>query len=241
MLADRYKDLMALRREGLRRYRANEFSTVSGPPAKVHFPAFFSQNSGRGRTIVSDRPPIWHYAENAISGANISVLEVGPGAGRLAQHLQQRFPGAIRSYYGLERDASFSGPYIPLQSIDDAPNAIDLVIASEVAEHMSADEWHKLLQGMSAKMSPSASLIMSVPNPTSPGGIARDFTHTQNYPWYDLYALMRLHFENVDIHRSLYVWSVQRLVTLVPRILLCPIMELDWCDTLICTASQPSR
>ncbi|HUA10105.1 MAG TPA: methyltransferase domain-containing protein [Candidatus Acidoferrales bacterium] len=246
LLADRYQELMALRREGLRRYRANEASTLAGPRATLTFPRFaLREREGArlslGPLAVHDRPPIWAFVERALAGLQRAahVLEIGPGAGVLAKHLRARLPSNIASYSALERDASFCGPYTRIESVSELSTSVDLVIASEVAEHMTADQWLRdVVLPVAEVMSSDAVLVMSVPNPTSPGGIARDFTHVQNYPWYDLYALMRLEFTAVNIYRAYYAYSAQRVATLLPRILLCPLVELDWCDTLVCTASK---
>lgn len=250
MLADRYNELMTLRREALRRYRANEFSTIAGPPARAYFPrigpAMTTVNAAAriGPYAVADFPPVWGFCEAAIRRLNraIRILEIGPGAGILAAELRRSHGSLISEYFGLERDASFSGAYTPLTDLRDIRGPIDLVIASEVAEHMSADQWYSSIVSTLPKlMSADGELVMSVPNPTAPAGIARDFTHMQAYPWYDLYAIMRLEFPAVEIHRAFYVWSAQRLLTLVPRIALCSLIELDWCDTLICTTSRLPR
>lgn len=244
-LADRYRELMALRREGLRRYRANEFSTISGPPCRIFFPGIGVGDQAKRRTSVGplgifDRPPLWSFVERVLISRTqpARILEIGPGAGLLAQYLLGNFGDRILSYVALERDQTFEGPYERVAGFQELKDPVDLVIASEVAEHMSADDWYEyLVHPLSGVLRSDATMIMSVPNPTTPGGIARDVTHVQNYPWYDLYAMLRLEFAKVDVHRAYYVWSGQRLVTLLPRLAICPLIELDWCDTLVCVAS----
>jgi hypothetical protein len=93
---------------------------------------------------------------------------------------------------------------------------------------------------LTSKLSPSGSFVLSTPNPLAPGGIARDFTHTQRYPWYDLYAVFRLAFREVNVYRTHYVFSFRRLLQLIPRFVLCLLLELEWCDTLICVAKRPT-
>lgn len=247
-LADRYREMMVLRREALNHYRANEMSSLSGPPARAYLPHIAPRDDANGRFAfgnfgISDRPPIWHFAENALATAprRANILEIGPGGGALARHLQAKFGSHIGSYLALERDETFTGPYERVAHLDDIRSSIDLVIASEVAEHMTADDWYaNFLRPLRRCASRNATLVMSVPNPSTPVGIARDFTHVQAYPWYDLYALLRLEFQNVRIHRAYYVWSLQRLAFLVPRLVLCPLLEFDWCDTLVAVASLPT-
>lgn len=240
---------MAFRTEGLRRYHANEFSVVAGPPARVFFPRVSlrpipAAQFRLGPISVIGNPPIWHSAAALIEAARspVAVVEIGPGNGSLAAHLSDRFGERIRGYYGIERDPAIKGPYERVESVAGVPEPIDVVIASEVAEHMTADEWFlKVLAPLKSRIAPTGSLCMSVPNPLSPGGILRDFTHVQAYPWYDLYAILRLSFEKVEVVRTFYAWSAQRLAFLLPRMLICPIVEMDWCDGITCVATNPIR
>ncbi len=246
-LADRYHEVMAFRAEALQRYKANELSVVFGPPAKIVFPrvAAGSVPGARmriGPLSISNYPPIWQFAENLIrkSSEPLNVLEIGPGNGALAQHLQATFGKRIVRYFGLERDPEITGPYERVDSIASLAVNIDVVIASEVAEHMTADElFRNILSPLAHRINPGGALCMSVPNPVAPGGIHRDFTHVQAYPWYDLYAILRLTFGDVAVHRTFYAWSFQRLAFVIPRIIICPMIEMDWCDGIVAIASRP--
>ncbi len=246
-LADRYHEVMAFRAEALQRYKANELSVIFGPPAKVVFPRVAAGSSPNARMRVgpfsiSNYPPIWQFAEKLIreSDRSVNVLEIGPGNGALARHLQSVFGKRIARYFGLERDPEIKGPYERVESIESIPVKVDVVIASEVAEHMTADEWFRnVLSPLENRIDPGGSLCMSVPNPISPAGIHRDFTHVQAYPWYDLYAILRLTFAEVAVQRTFYAWSLQRLAFLIPRIIVCPMIEMDWCDGIVCVAKRP--
>ncbi len=247
-LADRYHEIMAYRTEALRKYRANELSVVAGPRARVFFPKLATAGDKAtqvrlGPLGIANRPPIWHFAENIVSSMDspATILEIGPGSGLLARRLQTHFGNRIKRYFGLERDAAVTGPYERVSSVSALPEQIDIVIASEVAEHMTADDWYgDILVPLLGRMTPRAQLCMSVPNPISPGGIARDFTHLQAYPWYDLYAILRLAFANVEVTRTFYAWSFQRLAFLLPRVAICPMIEMDWCDGIVCVATSPA-
>jgi hypothetical protein len=249
-LADRYNELIVLRREALAHYGArSEFSMFGGPPVKFALPKLVLGQDANARVRIGplsflDRPPLWNVVEDAIEQKKrpVCILEIGPAAGILAGHLREKFGNRIGAYYALERDRTYSGPYQRLDRIDLIDRPIDIIIAAEVAEHMSADDWYEHILAEASKFcAPDATLVMSVPNPVSPGGISRDLTHVQNYPWYDLYALMRLKFSHVEIFRAYYSWSPQRLAFVLPRIALCSLIELDWCDQLICVASDPGQ
>ncbi len=238
---------MAFRAEALQRYKANELSVIFGPPAKIVFPRVAARSSPNARMrlgplSISNYPPIWRFAEKLIRESTriVNVLEIGPGNGALALHLQTVLGKRIARYFGLERDPDVSGPYERVDSIVAIPVKIDVVIASEVAEHMTADEWYSnILSPVGRRITAGGSLCMSVPNPVSPAGIHRDFTHVQAYPWYDLYAILRLTFGEVAVHRTFYAWSFQRLAFLVPRMIVCPMIEMDWCDGIVCVAKRP--
>lgn len=250
-LADHYHEIMGYRSEAARRYHANETSVIFGPPAKIVLPtvsmgsALPKPSMRLGPFGVRSRPPLWFAAEALIRsmGRSIDVLEIGPGAGILAGYLKERFPSLIRHYYGLDRDRDVRGPYERIETLDVLRGQpIDVVIASEVAEHMTADQWYgDFVAPLGEMLAADGGLCLSVPNPVTPGGIARDFTHVQAYPWYDLYAILRLSFDRVDVTRTFYAWSPQRIAFLLPRLLLCPLIELDWCDGLLCVARSPRR
>jgi hypothetical protein len=248
-LADNYAALMRFREEALRKYKTTTATAAKGPPARVVFPSVstkdeFLYRKRLGRIYVGLKSAITEYvnAELKRRASPANVLEIGPGGGELATYLGKVHVGRISRYYALDRDRSVKGPFERLDSVDDVPNGIDLVVASEVIEHMPADDFFSgILRPLHAKLSPTAVAVISVPNPLSPGGIARDFSHVQNYPWYDLYAVMRLAFARVKIYRSISIGSPSKLLSLLPRIACCNVMDLDWCERLICVASEPTK
>ncbi len=245
-LADRYHELMALRAEALKKYGSNVMSTMKGPPARAYVPLVKpSRNVKSGGTRIGpitllNQPPFWRHVQGLISAMSgtINVLEIGPGSGEFAAHLRRVYPEKIGRYFGLERDKNVQGSYERIDSIADLNVPVDLVLASEVFEHMPADDLYRfMLLPLRGRLSKQAYFIASVPNPIAPAGIARDFTHVQSYPWYDFYAIVRLEFSAVEIFRTFYIWTLPRLLFLLPRIAVCTVQELDWCDGVICVAS----
>jgi hypothetical protein len=246
-LHDRYHEILALRREGIRKYGGRMYSDLYAPPCRLAFPAPSlrapAMKSVRlGPLHVADAPPVLHALRRVLRrpGAPLDVLEIGPGEGTIARALQAEFPQRIATYAGIELDASVRGPYRRIDSVDEAPPGISLLIASEVIEHMSAREFFEaLLPRAVAKMNPGGVAVIGTPNALAPTAIFNDFSHVQGYAWYDLYALLRLCFEQVEIYRARYVWSFERLASLLPRIVLCRLIELDWCEGLIAVAERP--
>ncbi len=245
-LADRYDELMQMRTEALRKYGARSTADVWAPPARLSVPACSTRKTPMRSTRfwpvwIYDKPPLVRALERHLNaaGGRLDVLEYGPGRGLLAAYLRERYPTRIGRYYGVERDRSVTGPYERVAPRD-LPAGIDVVIASEVVEHMSLDECYEgVLIPASASMRADGAFFLSTPNALAPGAISRDATHVQGYPWYDLYALLRLVFGRVSIYRAYYAWSAGRLLRLLPRIALTWPLELDWCDTLVCIATQP--
>jgi hypothetical protein len=240
-LASRYHELTALREEGRSRYRVARDDCLGVPPVHLVWPRVSFR---RCRSPIRfERPPsVYAAVATAVEGATpraVTILEIGPGRGALCRALRQQFGPRIGHYYGIEADATITGSYERIKGPSDVRTPIDLVIAGEVAEHMSADAFLALLESLHGCRSASSMLVVSVPNPLAPGGIARDVTHRQHYPWYDLYALLRLEYDVVDVARTYYLWSVGRLLRLPARMVLCSLLELDWAEGVLCTARCP--
>ncbi|MGH7737331.1 MAG: class I SAM-dependent methyltransferase [Candidatus Tyrphobacter sp.] len=241
----RYHEILGYRREGLRKYGGRLTSDIYGPPFALAFPMLHRAPPPRpwvkmGPFYVADNPPALRVAERAIEqmDAPVRILEIGPGDGSFAKSLRARFAEKIAAYYGLEPDESVRGSYTRLASVHDAPQDIDLVIASEVIEHMTPESFFDDLLGpLRSHLSAGCELIVGTPNALSPSSIFGDFTHVQGYAWYDLYALLRLFFERVDVLRTRSVWSAQRLFSLPARVVLAKALELDWCEGVVCRAT----
>jgi len=246
-LDSRYHEILRYRVEGLKKYGGRLVSDIYGPPSRLAFPRITRADGGMesvrvGPFRVEDDPPILRILKEQVRkiSGTANVVELGPGKGSMAGALQMQFGDKIGRYVGIERDPSISGPYERIATIDAAPETIHLVVASEVVEHMTpGDFFSGFLEAALPRMSADARLVLGTPNAFAPSSIVGDFTHIQAYAWYDLYALLRLSFETVDVVRTRYVWSPSRLLTLPARIALTRCLELDWCEGLVCIASVP--
>jgi len=245
-LHERYHELHGLRAEGLRRYGRLPFPQTGGPPARISFPSFGRKvgpyaSVGIGPFVIGDFPPIARVALECFAAIDrpVDVLEIGPGRGVLAGLLRERYPEKIAAYYGVELDPHVEGPYVRVAGVRDA-GPIDVAIASEVIEHVPAEVCYaEFLAPLAAIVRPGGTAIFSIPNPLVPGGIVRDFTHVQNYAWYDLYAILRLAFARVDVTRTHYVFGPGRMFGLPGRVAIAKMQELDWCEGLIAVARDP--
>jgi 2-polyprenyl-3-methyl-5-hydroxy-6-metoxy-1,4-benzoquinol methylase len=247
MIGARYHALMAYRREGLRKYGGRFTSDIYGPPARLSFPTVHvaappMPHVRVGPFFVADNPPILRVVRRLVAREEgpLRILEIGPGTGALAAALRAEFGNKIGAYYGIEADENVEGPYDRIADVGALRGCADLVIASEVIEHMPAQQFFDgILAPLMAKLERNAILVVGTPNALSPSSIFGDFTHVQAYPWYDLYALLRLFFEEVDVVRTRYVWSVRRAASLLARAVVARTLELDWCEGIICIAKQP--
>ena len=251
-ITERYHEILTLRREGIARYGGRLTSDLYGAPVRLSFPTIsFDQplmpHVKLGPFYLGDRPPILSVISELLRAFehNVNVLELGPGKGTMAHSLRSLYGSKIDSYLGIERDPSVTGPYDRISdvgSLDTQKPPIDIFIASEVVEHMTLETFFEdVLPSVVSRMNEGSVSIIGTPNALAPGSIFGDFTHVQGYTFFDLYALMRLFFQEVDIYRTRYVWSLERLLTLVPRAALCRLVELDWCEGLICVARSPRR
>ncbi len=245
-IAERRKASLALRTEGMRAYGRRFPHDIAGPKARVVFPRIGTSSAAYGSVRVgplriADRPPIVDVVERVVGSfaRPITIVEIGPGEGRLAGALRERFGAKIVRHYGIDRDPLVAGPFARVHDLDAVSEPIDLVIASEVVEHMSADDMASLLASCAMKSAPDAAIVLGTPNPLVAGGILRDVTHIQHYPWFDLYAIVRLFYGSCTIERTHYVCTPQRLLQLAPRIALARLQELDWCEGLIAVGSVP--
>jgi hypothetical protein len=246
-LGARYHEILSYRIEGLRKYGGRLTSDIYGPPCRVSLPTLTLRapvvpSVKIGPFHVGDNPPVLAVLRRCVAefGKPSVIVEIGPGKGTAAGALRAEFAERITAYFGLDRDEAVDGPYEKVASIDEIDRKIDLVVASHVIEHMAPDAFFDgFLTPLLPKLERSAAIVVATPNALSPASIFGDFTHVQGYAWYDLYALLRLFFETVDVVRSRYLWSPARLSWLLPRIALTRALELDWCEEIICTARRP--
>jgi hypothetical protein len=244
-LADRYMELMSFRNEAFAKFGGDALSAFAGPRAKILFPTVARSKDEvlmkrLGPLGFVDRQPVVPFVDAILRASRtpLTILEIGPGSGALARYLIRRFGSVIERYVAVDRDSSVSGPFDLYASVEDVPYKVDLVIAAEVIEHMTVDNFYRhILSPLQMRLSKDARLVITTPNPLAPGGIARDITHVQRYPWYDLHAVLRLAFSEVEIYRTHYIFSYRRLLQFPLRVLLCTLLEFEWCEGLTAVAT----
>ena len=198
-----------------------------------------AQLAMRSAEDVADRA--MRLAEEAVRARDrVKVLDVGCYTGQFREYLRLRKPARTIEYVGVDvAPPQVTFPiYTDLDAVPDRD--FDLILMSEVAEHMPADVFvREYLARFPAMLASDGMLVVSVPNPTCPGALERDVTHVQHYPWYDLYALLRRHFGKVEVMRTHFIASPRRFCTLPLRWALSYALEFDWCEGLVLTARDP--
>ncbi|HEY9084574.1 MAG TPA: hypothetical protein VIN40_01330 [Candidatus Tyrphobacter sp.] len=248
-LRSRYHEILSHRAEGLAKYGGRLTSDIYGPPWRIAFPRVTLKrpsvpHAKIGPLYVADNPPVLDIVHACAAGLGdpLGVVEIGPGKGVIATVLRAKYAAKISRYYGLEIDEAVSGAYERIASPQEIEVPIGLVVASQVIEHMPPDAFFGgILEPLLPKLTADAAVVVGTPNALAPSSMFGDFTHVQAYAWYDLYALLRLFFESVDVVRTRYVWSAGRLVWLLPRMLLTRALELDWCEEIVCIGKRPRR
>ena len=244
-----YAQLLAYRNEGLRKFGAMLTDQIERPPARCFFPKvlpasratkFPSLRAGPLR-IVGAGPSMIVADELIAHRTAVKILDVGCASGSFRDYLELRDPGRRIDYTGVDV-TNFAVNFQVYPSLEAVPgDDFDLIFLSEVAEHMTADTFVKEnLQRLPRMLKRDGCAIVSVPNPLAASVLHRDVTHVQHYPWYDLYALLRFYFEEVDVLRTHFVSSPRRLFTLPLRRILCYMIEVDWCEGIVLTARRPA-
>lgn len=247
---DRYPELLEYRNEALRKVGARFVDQIERPTARCFFPtvsqALRTSNypsvsvAGFRMAAVGPSMILAHEALAALSRAK--VLDIGCAAGRFREYLMLRDPERVIDYVGMDiAPPEVSFPVY--SSIDSVPDReFDLVFMSEVAEHMPADAFaDEYLARFPAFLKSTGIAIIGVPNALAPTILDRDLTHVQHYPWFDLYAMLRFFFDDVDVVRTHFIHTPRRLFSLPVKRLLSYILEVDWCEGLTLIARAPRK
>lgn len=243
-----YAQLLAYRNEGLRKFGAFLVDQIERPPSRTFLPSVWPASRETKLPSVRVGPlrfgsagPSMIVADETLKGReSAKVLDVGSAGGSFREYLQLRDPKRRIDYAGVDV-AHFDVNFPVYETLQDVPGGdFDLIFLSEVAEHMTADRFaQEYLERLPRLLKPDGIAIVSAPNPLAPAVLHRDVTHVQHYPWYDLYAMLRFYFGDVDVLRTHFLSSPRRLVALPFRRILSYVMEVDWCEGIVLTARRP--
>ena len=246
-IRDNYPQLLTYRNEALQKIGTLLIDDLERPPARAFVPTIWYGREcaypslALGQLRIAAVGPPFIVAEEAVSKRErVSVLDIGCAAGRFRDYLLLKRPNRVVEYTGV--DAAPPRVDFPVyRSLADAPERkFDLILMSETAEHMPAETFvSEYLLRFPALLEPDGVLVVSVPNPLAPAVLQRDVTHVQHYPWYDLYALLRFFFDEVDVVRTHFISSPRRLLSFPMRRFLSYFLEVDWCEGIVLLARGP--
>lgn len=243
-----YPQLLRYRQEGLQKVGARFTDEIERPAARRFYPTIWRNRVKNDYPSITLGPwriagagPSVVLAHEVLAGRpSIDVLDVGCASGTFRHYLQLRDPARTVTYCGVDiAPPAVDFPVYPSVSAI-TKNDFDLIFMSEVAEHMPADAFiEECLAPASALLKPNGIAVVGVPNPLAPAVLQRDVTHVQHYPWYDLYAILRFFFDEVDVIRTHFVYGPRRLLSLPVRMSLAYFLEMDWCEGLTAIARKP--
>lgn len=245
---DQYPQLLAYRAEGLAKVGARFIDEIEKPRSRCFYPALWNASQsteypsvGIGPLRIGAVGPSMVVADELLRGrTGTKVLDIGCAAGRFRQYLKLKDPNREVDYVGMDV-APPPVDFPVFTNLGDVKSSdFDMVFMSEVAEHMPADVFaeHYLSQ-FPRLLKPTGIALVGVPNPLAPTILHRDVTHIQHYPWFDLYAMLRFYFDEVDVLRTHFVHTPRRLLSLPLLRLLSYFLEMDWCEGLTLIARRP--
>lgn len=247
-LVDRYPELIAYRFEALKNAGARFVDDFSKVPARVFLPTVWPTDAKPSFSTVKFGPwrvggvlPSFIVAGEVLKNRpRLKILDIGCSEGALRDFFRSCHPAIDIEYVGIDRAPSPGAEFTVYRELAAIPRqTFDLIMMSEVAEHMPADELlDSYLKRLYEYLAADGVLVIGTPNPLAPAVLHRDVTHVQHYPWYDLYAMLRLFFEEVRPLRTHFVTSPRRLVILPFKICLSYLLEVDWCEGLTMVASH---
>lgn len=250
-IRENYAQLLAYREEGLRKVGARFVDDLEKPKSRCFYPTVWSGRResplpavalGPWRVSAVGPSMVLGFEELERRGLRqAAVLDIGSAKGTFRDYIALRDPRMELTYAGVDV-ARFAVDFPVYASVAEVKGRFDLIFMSEVVEHMSADDFvQEYLQEFPRLLVPDGSLLVSTPNPLAPGVLDRDVTHCQHYPWFDLYALLRFYFAEVDVVRTRFIHTPRRLFLQPIRRVLSYLLEIDWCEGITLTARRPLK
>lgn len=249
-LRARYAQFMAYRREAMTKIGARWYDHCK-LPARLYWPTVFGRAAQVevpyvrfGAWRVAAIAPAFLTARRALANLTAPrVLDIGCGNGIFHLYLRSCELKYRETLYfkGIDPAPPEALGFPVHTSIEELPpERFDLIMMSEVAEHLHVQNFvDAYLARLGEHMSAGASLVIGVPNPLAPTVQYRDVTHVQHYPWYDMYAILRFFFEEVEAQRTFFAWSLPKVLLLPVRYVVASALEADWCDGLVFVARKP--
>jgi len=150
----------------------------------------------------------WEYFESyvrpLVASAHGRVLELGCGHGFVSERLAQS--DAVASVVAVDKISDFlrQHPKIEYRTLDlrsnDLPRGFDSIVTSEFIEHISEEEFTKLLSKVALSLNPDGVFVGSTPrNPTPYKTFSGSRFHVREYSERDLKSLLSSRFNEVSV------------------------------------------
>lgn len=164
------------------------------------------------------------------------LLDVGAGRNK---PLQRFLELSEEHYYSLDNDPYGSFSFSEFAQIP-CDLKFQMVVMNQLLEHLTIEGSIALLDSALAVLAPQGRLLISVPNAAHPVRYHADVWHLTNWPFNDLFGLVRhagFEVENLlrtskrPLPRNLFKRWLIRTV--------CKEFRVDWCDTIILCGKKP--
>lgn len=145
------------------------------------------------------------YAKPLSQLASGRVLELGCGHGYVSERLAQSsmVTGVVaidKIDNFLKQNSKIEYRTLDLRSDEDLPNGFDTVVASEFIEHISEDDFRKLMKKITKALKGDGRFIGSTPlNPTPYKTFSGSRFHVREYSKRDLENILKEHFREVSV------------------------------------------
>lgn len=165
------------------------------------------------------------------------VLDVGAGVDKVLQRILGLDDD---KYHSLDSDPEGQFTFRTFREIPEGL-LFDMAVMNQFLEHLTVDDAHCALRDTFRVLRENGLLVASVPNAHHPVRYHSTVTHVTNWPFSDVYCLLKhVGFEVADMLRSnkrgLPRNPIRRwLVKVVAQE-----FRIDWCDTIIAVARKPS-
>jgi hypothetical protein len=164
------------------------------------------------------------------------ILDVGAGDNRIKRKFLAL--GYAGTFETVDVSPEFDHDY---RSLAEVAGPYDGILALDIIEHMTLDEFHPFFERLTALVAGGGSLVISTPNPACVSPMwATDMTHVQQYPLNDLLALLLIAGFECEAYRVLYTRQrlspVEHVRLLMKKVVTTKILGTDYADGLLVLA-----
>jgi 2-polyprenyl-3-methyl-5-hydroxy-6-metoxy-1,4-benzoquinol methylase len=167
-------------------------------------------------------------------GENYRILDVGASGKILREKILQQFPSAI--YKSMDIDTCGQHDYYSLDAISES---FDLIILSEVIEHIEFNNGLILLRRLWDLLNDSGRIIVSTPNLHHPNRYWQDPDHKTPYH-YDVIggSLLSVGFKIDSMHRIYNDQFMKRFFRMYLASCVHKYLDIDFAESIVVTAKK---